>query len=340
MEENILKNKVCSISIILIFSLFFSLTGCSQKIDSTATSDDGPLNITLIGASNGGTLFMVLSAVAECINMSYSGSNVTIVPGSTGANPTRMNNNEADASVTHSVTAYSALKGKPPYAGEMENIASVASLYPSVLQIAVDKAIGITSLDEFINNKMKLRMSIGQPGATSEILFKQIISEYGVTIEDIQAWGGEIMFQNIDESAQMLADGRIDGAVFSTYFPIPHLQEAAVGKDFVLITVNENILSQVKEEYGYQDTVIPSNTYPFLLQDMPTICSHTIIFVPKNSSDEIAYKIARSITENIDYLSKVHISMENLTPDLLVSNLGIPLHPGAEKYYREKGILK
>ena len=102
--ENLLKKIIHSITVILILALFLALTGCSQKIESTAVKDkNSAVDITIIGASTAGALFMVLTAVAECINMSYTGSNVTIVPGSTGANPSRINNNEADVSVTHSI---------------------------------------------------------------------------------------------------------------------------------------------------------------------------------------------------------------------------------------------
>jgi len=327
------------ISGILISLIMVSFIGCSSDSEANRPQGEAPLNITIIGASSSGTLFMVLSAISECINMTYPGSKVTIVPGSTGANPIRINNNEGDVSVSNSVQAYAAMHGNDPFTEEHSNIAAIAALYPSVLQIAFDKKIGIISLEEFLNKKMKLRISIGQPGSNTELMFKQILSEYGLTLDDISNWGGEIIYQNIDNSAQMLADGTIDGALFATLVPVPNLLEASTAKDFEFLSIDQKIIDKMIEKYKYQSATIPAGSYPSQQAEIQTIACTTFIFVPKDSSDENAYKIARSINENLDYLHDVHANLSGLTSEELVLNMNIPLHPGAEKYYREQGII-
>lgn len=335
-----LRNKKRIVAKLLIFCLLFLVIGCSPRVDKTTDGEESPVNITFIGSVAAGPLSMIINAISECVNKSYPGSIVTIVPGNSITNPSRINKNEADVSVTHNVTAYAAMKGNPPFKEKNDNIAAIASLYPSVLQIAVDKKAGLTSFDEFINQKMKLKISIGQPSSNNYILFNQIIAEYGITIDDIHAWGGEIVYQTIDNSTQMMADGTIDGAVLSSMVPIPNLLEASTGKDFVILKVDQQVLKNLTEKYNYQLTTIPADSYPFLKEDIQTVCSRTVIVVPANSPDEMAYKIALSITENLDYLQKVHVSLAGLTPESMVNNLGIQLHPGAEKYYREKAIIK
>lgn len=335
-----MPKKFSFLSKLLILALFFSFIGCTPKVDSNDEKSTDKLNITFIGATTTGTLFMIINAIGECVERSYPGSVVTIISGSVGVNPTRISNNEADASLTHNVTAFAAIQGKPPFGEKTENIASIASLYPSVLQIAVTKQAGIYTMDEFINNKMPLKFSLGQRGSNTDILFNEIIAEYGITIDDIQAWGGEIVYQGISNTAQMLADGSIDGGVFSILVPIPQLLEASRGDDFTILKINQQVLQILTEQYNYEHTIIPAESYPFMKEDIPTICSYTIVIVPADSSDEAAYKIAASITEHIEYLHTVHVSLENITTESLVTNLGIPLHPGAEKYYREQGIIK
>ena len=328
------------LSIILIILILMLFSGCSAEQEVKQSKDKAPLNITIIGASSTGTLFMVLSAISECINMTYPGSKVTIVPGSTGANPIRINNREEDASVTNNVQAYAAMHGNDPFTEEQSNIAAIAALYPSVLQIAFDKKIGITSLEEFLDKKMKLRISVGQPASNTELMFKQILAEYGLTLEDISNWGGEIIYQNIDNSAQMLADGTIDGALFATLLPVPNLLEASTAKEFEYLSIDQEIIKKMVDQHKYQSAIIPADSYPSQHEEIPTIACTTFIFVPKDSSDENAYKIARSINENLDYLRDVHVNLSGLTSEKLVQNMSIPMHPGAEKYYREQGIIE
>lgn len=332
-----------SIFLILIMTIF-AVSGCSGQSaagdSESADLKDEKMNLTLLGASPNGPGLIIMNGLAECINKSYPDSIVTIVPGNNGTNVTRINNNEADLAMTDNVFAAAASQGQYPYDKKMENLAAVAVMNPQVFQVVADSDLGIDSFDEIIKNKMKIRISSGLAGGAWPLFFKNYLAEYGLTINDMTNWGCEILYQGIDDSAKMLADDRIDVFICSVFIPTPTIQELSQSKKIVLLNMDSQVLNRLCEKHGYQKTVITSSIYDFVGEDILSINTNSILIVPKDSPEDKVYKITQSIDSNLDYLKTVHSSFAAISSDSLIKNLDMPLHPGAEKYYREEGIIK
>lgn len=336
-----MKKRYWGFSFTLIFIFIFSLPLVySEKGTPIQTMDREPLKITFIGGSPSGVWYMILNGVTVSINKSYPDSIVTVVPGASLANVARIDSRQGDCSLAHSAICAWALAGREPFKERLNNIAAVASLYPSHFQMVVDKKLGIQSIDEIVQKKLKIRLSVDQPGSAAALTFGRILNEYGVSYEDFERWGGKIFYKNMDDSANMLSDGLIDGYCMVTLYPASSFQEASLNKPLVMLPIKQSVITMLSEKFGYTKATIPAHTYKFNPKDIPTIASYTIIIVAKDSPDEISYKIARSIYENLDYLRSVHGALKDLTPEKLTQNLGIPLHPGAMKFYQEAGILK
>ncbi|HNX29320.1 MAG TPA: TAXI family TRAP transporter solute-binding subunit [Syntrophomonadaceae bacterium] len=340
------KNSlILLVSLLSVFLLIFS--GCSnqpeksaQEEQSAAEIDKSPMNLTFIGASATGPGLIIMNGLAECVSKSYPDSVVTIVPGNFGTNVTRMNNSEADAAITDSAFVKAAIDGKEPFDQKMDNLAGIAYLYSSSLHLIADKNLGIDSFDEIIKNKMKLRISVGLAGGSSDKYFTQLLAEYDLTKDDYNKWGGEILYQDIATGVQMMTDNRIDAMVMGSFVPTPNVQELSKNKDIVLLKIEPKIIDSMCAKYGYNKSSFPAGSYSFVNEDLDCINSNTIFITPKNSSEENVYQITRSICENHEYLQTVHSSLAKTAAGDFVNKLDIPLHPGAEKYYREAGIIK
>jgi TRAP transporter TAXI family solute receptor len=324
--------------LLLLLLLLVVLTACGKKEQPAA--DTQPLKITFAGGSPSGFWYMVSNGVAECINRSYPGSVVTVVPGSGVGNITRINNRQVDLGLTSSNTTVDAMAGSEPFNEKLTNIAAVASLYPTSIQIVVSKELDITSVEDIFARKMKIRLSADQAGSNTELVLRRLLAEYGLTYKDIKEWGGEIIFKDMTDSSTMLSDGLIDGFMISSLYPAPTIQEIAVSKELVLLSVNPAMVEKFSQKYGYTRGIIPANTYSFNDRDITTLNANALILMPGETQDEVAYKVTRSIVENLEYLKTVHSALGGLTPDKLVQGTGIPLHKGAEKYYREIGVIK
>lgn len=337
-----------TVSLILTSVLLISLvliSGCSKSTNNQQQSmqndheKNESMKLSFIGASATGPVSMIMNGLSECVNKSFPDSVVTISPGNLGTNVTRINKNEGDVAISDTFFVLSAIGGKAPFNEKLDNLAYVASLYPSSVHLIVDKKVGIDSFDQFITQKMKLRISPGQAGGASDIFFQQLLAEYGLSVADVENWGGEVLNQNISDSVQMLTDGRIDFMVMSNFIPTPNIQELSKNKDIVFLKIEPNVMESLCEKYGYYPAAFPVGAYDPITEELPCLNVDVIFIVPQNSPNEIAYSLVQAINENLDYLQAVHSILSNLNSNDLVNNQGIPLHPGAEQYYREKGIL-
>jgi TRAP transporter TAXI family solute receptor len=335
------RNFGLRLILLLLLCTLFLISACGKKEQPAAKySDNQPLKITFAGGAPNGVWYIVTNGVTECVNRSYPGSVVTVVPGSSIANLIRINEGQTDLSLATSTISVTAAGGNEPFKEKLSNVATVASLYPAHFQLVVDKKLGITSMDELIDRKVKIRLSVDQAGSNTEVAFKQMLSEYGVTYEDIKSWGGEIISRDKVNSSNMLSDGLIDGFTNITLYPAPPIQEAAVNKELVLLSINPDVIDRLCQKYGYSKGVIPANTYNFNDRDVASFANNAVVIVPKNAPDEVAYKVARAISENLDYLRTAHVAMQDLTPEKLTRDTGVPLHQGALKYYQESGAIK
>ena len=298
-----------------------------------------PLRVTFAGSSPGGPWYMVMSGVAECINRSFPGSAVTVVPGEGVSNLTRVAERQADMGLSHSAIVAAALKGQEPFKSQLTNVAVVGSLYPSYLQVVATKKTGLASVEDFVQKRYPIKISVDSPGSTGELALRRALAEYGVTYKDIEAWGGKVLFKGPGDSADMLGDGTIDAMSTMTLYPAPPIQEAGTRRDLVLLPLSKDVISKLADKYGYGSGVIPAGAYKFNPEEAPTVTSYTVVIVPADAPEQLAYSVALSICENLDYLRSVHAALAQLTKEQLVQNTGGPLHPGAAKYYREVGVL-
>lgn len=336
--KNIFRFSI-TLCLLILFPLIITACG-KQNMPEKPDIESTPLKITFAGGQPGGTYYMLASGIAESVNKTYPGSVVTIIPGSGVANIIKINNRQVDLSTSQNAVVADALDGRSPFEAKLDNIASIGSFYDCYYQIVVDKKLGITSFDEIINNKMKIRISADSLNSIAEVSFKRLLNEYGVTYEDFKAWGGDIVFQDKAASSDMLSDGLIDGFCTIDSYPTPSIQEAALSKDLVFLTIKPEIIENLGHKYGYGKGIVPADTYKNINNDVMTFTTFVVVVIPKDAPDDTAYKVARSIHLNLDYIKNIHATLKDLTPDKLTTNPGAPLHQGAQKYYKEAGIIK
>jgi hypothetical protein len=146
---------------------------------------------------------------------------------------------------------------------------------------------------------------------------------------------------NYSAQAQQFKDRNVD-AVF-TFLAIPGaaVLEASVGRDLRLLDFSQPLLKSL-DKFGITAGKIPVGTYPKAAnaQDVITATSGSVITTHKDMPEELAYRITKAVNENLDRVHKIHASLAPYVVADGITGTGIPLHPGAIKYYKEKGVLK
>lgn len=338
------KFKV-AIAITVICALcMLGLSGCTTEIisdgdESISIDNTNPVFTSIAHGSPNGLWFMLSSGVAECLGRTYEGSLMELSPGDNLPNFLRLNERSIDFGLTLTNTVYTGYNGLGSFDESHENVGGVAIFYPSMLQFIVKKDSGITTFDEFIQNKVPLTLSIGIKGGAAYTALETVLIEYDLTLEDLEDWGCKFYPKGLKETGELFSDGVLDGLWLIAGAPTPAVVQMSLNKEMVMVSFPTSLIELLKENHGFSDYSFPAKSYSFVNNDFDSVCVYTMVTTSLEVSDEIAYKVAKSINENIEYLSEIHSALKNLDSEKLLEGMPIPLHPGAEKYYREVGLI-
>lgn len=333
-------NKFKTITVLIIIISLMAFTGCqTEKVDNSSGTDMKPIEASIAFGSPGGLWFMLCSGISESVNRTYPGSNLELSPGGNFPNLSRTNEGTLDFGLTLTNMTYEGYNGIGQIDEKMNNVGGIAVFYPSTFQLLFREKLGINSFEEILENKIAVNMSIGEPGGNSAAVFGYVLAEYGLTISDLEDWGCKLYEKRLSETEEMFNDGAIDGIWYIAGAPTPAIAQIGTNADLVVIELPANIRKVLVDNYGYNNYVLPGGSYSFLENDYTTICSYTMLTASLNVSEETAYKVAKSINENIDYIRTIHASLKGITSESIITGMPVPLHPGAEKYYKEVGLM-
>lgn len=336
-----------------LLALCLMLTACSSSYTSPATSPqakldpsdidgmigDSPVTATLLQGVPSGLWYMISNGIAECLNTSYKGSILHITPGVPVANAIRLSAGETDFAMLHNNLAYEAITGTGMFDQKHENIAGVASFYPSQSHLILDKRFGVSSLQEIIDKKLKLSIAVGSFEGSGHMAFLRLMEAYGITSDDMEGWGVKFHYVNVDKIAQMFADGTLDAMFFVASVPTPGIVEVSVNRELAIINIGQQAIDFVCEKYGYSQGQIPKGSYNFVDRDIAAFSSVTMLGANKDLSVEAVYKMTKAIGDNLDYMRIIHGALNDLSLESMTKYMMVPMHPGAEMYYREMGVL-
>lgn len=311
-----------------------------QPIDlENFSTDTNPINTTFLQGTESGLWFMLSSGIAESVNREYNGSVINITPGSTGTNILRISENQSEFGFTHSNIAFEASNAIGDFSERIENVKFVANMYPSVSQFIVTGESGIESFDQFFEEKPKLRIAVGSKGGSFATTFQKIVEAYGYTMEDLEAWGCKLEYKSQTDVSDMFTNGALDGYFVIASAPNPMTMELAVNYDLKLVKIDSEVIDKLVNDFGFSKTKIPSGVYNFENDEVEAFATNTILVASEETSPLAVYKMIKSIYKNLDYIKSIHASLEDLTPELLLEGNRLMLHPGAEIFYREAGLM-
>ena len=316
--------KLFSIAASVLFAVVL-LAGCSK---ANAKKD-----YILATGGTGGTYYPFGGAIANIWNTKIENMNVTAqATGASAENLRLINKGDAEfGTVQNDVMDY-AFNGTDMFAGEkLSNIATIGTLYPEVIQIAVSENSGINSIYDFKGK----RISVGDAGSGVEFNAKQIMEGYGLTFNDIKK--SNLSFK---ESAEAIQNGTLDGCFITAGVPNAALQELAFSAGLKLIPVSGNEAATVMDKYGYYTaTTIPGGTYKGSGEDVPALAIKATLAVSASLDEDTVYEMTKALFENLQELGNAHAKGKEVSAASAVTGVSVPFHPGAVKYYKEIGLM-
>jgi uncharacterized protein len=286
------------------------------------------LNLATGGTS--GTYFPLGGAMAEVINKNVGGANATAVStGASVANVNMMGTNEVQMAFIQNDIAYYAYNGQEMFKDKKQaNLRAVAALYNETIQIVTLASSGVKSLAD-IKGK---RVAVGAAGSGTEVNARQILETVGIGYNDIK-----VQYLSFGEAANGLRDGNTDVAFNTAGAPTAAIRDIAAQKDIVIVPVPSDVAGKLIAKYPfYAPQTIAKDTYNKQTADVATVTVKSILVANADLDAAFVYKATKAIFTNLDRLAQAHAKGKDITKATAVEALPIPLHPGAEKFFKEK----
>ncbi len=300
--------------------------------------------LTWTAGGVGGGWYTIAGGISNIVNEKSGGITVKVIPGGGTVNPRLVDKGDCDLGWGLPFLNVAAWNGEDPYDKKHSNLRAIAGgMSLNFFHFYVSADSQIKTMDEVFKQKKALRMAISPTGTSDEWVFRKVIAHYKVDYKDLEAAGFKFFRGSYAEQASQFKDRNVDSVFTFLALPGAAITEASIGRSLRLIDFSPEVLKSLLQ-YGIESGKIPAGTYAKAANanmDVTTAVAGSVILVNKSVSDDVAYRIAKVIHENLDPFRKIHGSLAPYQLKDAITGLGlIPLHPGAEKYYKEKGVLK
>jgi uncharacterized protein len=330
-----MKRYRSSLLFIMVLMLTMIIAACgsggSEDVagDEGGNSGDEKQNLSLLTGGTGGTYYPLGGQIGKIIT---DNTNAQITPQTSGASAENMETlraGEAEIAFSQTDIAAYALEGKEMFKGKpIDNILAIGSIYPETVQLVTTEKSGIKSVEDLKGKSV----SVGAPGSGAYINAMQILDIHGLTSDDIKA-------QNLsfDESTDGIQSGNIDAAFVTAGTPTGAVEALSAQNDVVIIPLADDKIQSLIDKYPYYaEDKVASGTYN-IKSDVNTVAVKAMLVVSKDLDETLVYDMTKSLYENTDKIT--HAKGEFITPETALEGLGnMELHPGAAKYFEEKGV--
>jgi TRAP transporter TAXI family solute receptor len=243
--------------------------------------------------------------------------------------------NEVDFAIIQSDWAYYAYAGKNAFKsfGPMPKLRSIFSMHTEAFTIVASSRADIKALDDLKGK----RVNIGNPGSGVKATMELLMQKRGWSKEDFK-FASDL---GSSEQAQALCDNKVDAIMYFVGHINGGIQEAASTCDIKIIPVPaEDVGSIMDGNSHYIETTIPGGLYQGVPEEITTFGVKSLFVTSEDIEEELVYKVTKDIIEDLKNFKAIHPSLANLTiEDMMPDNSIIPIHKGAERYYKEIGYL-
>ncbi|WNC15767.1 TAXI family TRAP transporter solute-binding subunit [Brevibacillus brevis] len=329
------RSLLLSLTLLLTMSLVTACGGGGgsaqggQGGNASGGSND-PSQLIIATGGTGGTYYPLGGGMAEQITKNAGITATAQATGASAENIRLLRDKKADIAFTQNDIAEYASKGTNMFEqdGKIESFQALGALYDETIQIVVAKDSNIKSVADLKGK----RVSVGAPGSGTEMNAKQILEAYGLTFEDTQ-----LQRLSFADSSKAIQDGQLDAAFQTAGTPTAAITELAATTGVKIIPIDADKIDAIIAKYPfYVKTTVPANTYQTVPEEVTTVSVKSMLVIRADLSEDLVYKVTKAIFENTDKLG--HAKAKEIKMDSVLSGVSLPVHPGAKKYFDEKGV--
>jgi hypothetical protein len=326
-----MRNKLI---LVTVLSLLLAGSLLASACGPAAPAAIAPTELVIATGGTGGTYYplgagleKIIGKVAPTVKVSVQST------GASAANARMIGDKTAGLALIQNDVAAFAYKGTEMFAGKpVENIRGVMSWYPETIQFVTLKESGIKSIADLKGK----RVAIGAQGSGTMVEALAILNSAGITKDN-----ADFRYADFAQVAQELQNKTIDAGFVVAGIPTAAVTELTVSREVNIVDIPDATFQAIKAKSPFfVQASIPANTYKGQDQPVKTVAVLAIIVARADIPTDVIYAITKGTFDNLDILVATHARAKDIKLATANDGMPIPLHPGAEKYFKEKGLIK
>jgi len=217
------------------------------------------------------------------------------------------------------------------FSAPLKKLRGIAGIYPNYVQIVASADSGIKTLADLKGK----RVSVGAPKSGTELNARAVLKAAGLSYKDL----AKVEYLPFGESVELMKNRQLDVTLQSAGLGVSALRDLAASMKIVVVEIPAAVVAKIGDP-AYQPAIVPANTYEGQAKDVPAIAIQNFLVTHEGVSPDTVYKMTKAMWDNLDALVAAHSAGKAIRKENALKGLPVPLHPGAEKYYREVGLLK
>jgi len=213
----------------------------------------------------------------------------------------------------------------------LKKLRGVAAVYPNYIQIVARADSGIKTLADLKGKKI----SVGAPKSGTELNARVILGAAGITYKDF----AKVEYLPFGESVELMKNRQLDVTLQSAGLGVSALRDLATSVDIVVVAIPADVIRKTNEP-AFLPATIPANTYRGQTTDVATAAAQNYLVTHEGVPTETVYGMTKALWSGLEQLVAAHSAAKAIDPKHALQGMPIPLHPGAEKYYKEVGLIK
>jgi hypothetical protein len=295
--------------------------------------------LTIASGPTGGDWYTMGGTIGELAKAAVPGATVTVTTGGAVGNLSVVDSGKADIGISMASLFNEARTGAGEFQGKpKENVramAYLANIFMSFFLVTDESPI--RSIEEIREKQIPIRLLTSTKASSPAVAAERMLLEYGIAFDDIVKWGGKVGYVSYAEASNLIKDGHADAWVGPM---VSGIVELTTTKKMRLLPIQPAALDKLQEKYQYVKANLSKGMYYFVGADTPHMAESVILIARKGLADDVVYRMTKAISSDPDAIRRASKTYQSYNPAQAWRNVGGPLHPGAERFYREAGHMK
>ena len=215
------------------------------------------------------------------------------------------------------------------FKAKLDKLRTVAAIYPNYIQIAALSSSGIKTLADLKGK----RLSVGAPKSGTELNARAILKGAGMTYKDL----GKVEYLPFNESVELMKNRQLDATLISAGLGVSAIRDLCASVECTIVEIPKSVIDKLGTPY--ESLPIPGGTYKGNDKDVQAAAVPNYLVTRAGLSDDEVYQMTKTMFDNLDAMTAAHAAAKSINLKTAGKNPPVPLHPGAAKFYKEKGVL-